>query len=353
LATIRDVARVSGVSIATVSRVFNDSARVSEATRQRVLEAAERVAYWPNATARSLITSRTHTIGLLLPDLHGEFFSEVIRGIDLAARGQGFSILVSRSSSRADELTLAVRSMRGRVEGLVVMAPDLDDSSVLAHCAGHAPCVLINPELNVPGCDTLGFDNFGGAQSVTQHLLALGHRRIATVYGPQHNTDARTRLEGYRAALRAAGIEPSAELEIAGLFTERSGYDAAEVLVTTKPRPTAVFVANDHMAVGLMGALHDYGLQIPGDIALAGFDDIPMARYLTPPLTTVHLDVETLGRRAVGLLLDPAHLRRGPGRRELVAVSLVVRGSCGTRTASGTTPRWEGNQPMALPKKPK
>jgi LacI family transcriptional regulator len=353
LATIRDVARTSGVSIATVSRVFNHSARVSEATRQRVLQAAGQVAYWPNATARSLITSRTHTIGLLLPDLHGEFFSEVIRGIDLAARGQGFSILVSRSSSRADELTLAVRSMRGRVEGLVVMAPDLDDSSVLAHCAGHAPCVLINPELDVPGCDTLGFDNFGGAQSVTQHLLALGHRRIATVYGPQHNTDARTRLEGYRAALRAAGIEPSSDLEIAGLFTERSGYDAAEVLVTTKPRPTAVFVANDHMAVGLMGALHDYGLQIPGDIALAGFDDIPMARYLTPPLTTVHLDVEALGRRAVGLLLDPAHLRGGPGRRELVPVSLVVRGSCGTRTASGTTPRWEGNQPMALPKKPK
>jgi LacI family transcriptional regulator len=353
LATIRDVARASGVSIATVSRVFNDSARVTEATRRRVIEAAERVAYWPNATARSLITSRTHTIGLLLPDLHGEFFSEVIRGIDVAARGQGFSILVSRSSSRADELKLAVRSMRGRVEGLIVMAPDLDDSSVLAHCAGHAPCVLINPEMDVPGCDTLVFDNFGGALSVTQHLIALGHRRIATIYGPQHNTDGRTRLDGYRAALRAAGIEPSPELEIPGLFTERSGYDAAEVLVTMKSRPSAVFVANDHMAVGLMGALHDYGLQIPADIALAGFDDIPMARYLTPPLTTVHLDVETLGRRAVGLLLDPAHMSGAPGRREVVPVSLVVRGSCGARSTSGATPRWEGNQPVTLPKDPK
>jgi LacI family transcriptional regulator len=335
------------VSIATVSRVFNNSSRVSEVTRRRVLAAAERVAYWPNATARSLITSRTHTLGLLLPDLHGEFFSEMIRGIDQAARTRNFSLLVSRSSSRADELTLALRSMRGRVDGMLVMAPDLDDSSVLAQCAGHVPGVLINAEIHVPGCDTLIFDNLGGARGITQHLIELGHRRIATVHGPLHNIDARQRLEGFRAALTGAGIVPLPGLEIRGAFTERSGNDAAEVLVALNPRPTAVFVANDHMAVGLMGALHDLGFRVPRDIALAGFDDIPMARYLTPPLTTVHLDVEELGRRAVRMLLEPQPAESGLGRHDMVPVSIVVRSSCGARSARGGVHRWHSSRPFA------
>jgi len=348
MANIRDVARVSRVSIATVSRVFNNSTRVSDDTRRRVLAAAERVAYWPNATARSLITSRTHTLGLLLPDMHGEFFSEMIRGVDQAAQLQGFTLLVSRSSSRADELTMAARSMRGRVDGMIVMAPDLDDSRVLARWAVHAPSVLVNPEIQVEGCDTLQFDNRGGAETVTRHLISLGHTRIATVHGPSHNIDARERLEGYRAALRGAGLTPAPELEIAGAFTERSGYDAAEAIVALTPRPTAVFVANDHMAVGLMGALHDAGLQIPGDIALAGFDDIPMARYMTPPLTTIHLDVEALGRRAVQFLLDPEVAGAKRGRHEVVPVTLVVRGSCG---APGAATRWSGRQ--SLPPAPR
>ena len=352
MATIRDVARASRVSIATVSRVFNDSARVSEATRRRVLAAAERVAYWPNATARSLITNRTHTIGVLLPDLHGEFFSEVIRGIDLAGRPQGLALLVSRSGSRADELTRVVRSMRGRVDGMIVMAPDLDDSSVLAQCSGHVPVVLINPEIQVAGCATLSFDNTGGARSITQHLIAHGHRRIATVHGPPHNIDARQRLEGYRTALREAGITPAPELEIQGNFTERSGYDAAEALVAMKPRPTAVFVANDHMAVGLMGALHDFGLQIPGDIALAGFDDIPMARCLTPPLTTVHLDVEELGRRAIRLLLDPDPDGRGEPSHDVVPVTLTVRNSCGARDSGDAPTRWNTDRPLTTRSRP-
>ena len=337
------------MSIATVSRVFNNSSRVSEVTRRRVLAAAERVAYWPNATARSLITSRTHTLGLLLPDLHGEFYSEMIRGVDQAARARGFSLLVSRSGSRADELTLAVRSMRGRVDGMVIMGPDLDDSSVLAQCAGHVPGVLINAELHVPGYDTLIFDNESGARGITAHLIDLGHRRIATIHGPLHNIDARRRLEGFRAALLAAGITPTPELELQGLFTERSGYDAADALMALRPRPTAVFVANDQMAVGLAGALHDRGLRIPGDVALAGFDDIPMARYLTPPLTTIHLDVEELGRRAMHMLLDRTRLEPPLERHEVIPVSLVVRSSCGARAAESGSNRWHRGRPFASP----
>jgi LacI family transcriptional regulator len=346
MATIRDVARASNVSIATVSRVFNDSPLVSEETRQRVTSAASALGYWPNGIARSLITNRTHTLGLLLPDLHGEFFSEIIHGVDLMAREKGFHLLVSRSSSSAGELTDVLRSMRGRVDGLVVMAPDVDASRALRHTAGNIPIVLLNPEVQLPGCDTVSIGNFQGACAVVRHLIGLGHGPIATITGPTQNIDARQRLDGYRAALREAGIEASPDLEFHGDFTERSGYEAALELLRQRGRPTAIFVANDHMAVGVLGALQESGRVVPDDIALAGFDDIPMARYLNPALTTVHVDMLQMGERAVELLLDPerAAVTR-EGRHDVLATRLVVRASCGARRPQGAGPAWDRGDP--------
>ena len=328
-ATIRDVAKASDVSIATVSRVFNESPLVSEATRQRVSAAATRLRYWPNGIARSLITNRTNTLGALLPDLHGEFFSEVIHGIDLAARERGFHLLVSRTSSSAEELTAALRSMRGRVEGLIIMAPDLE-AGALRQVTGAARVVLLGPARPVAGLGTISIANVEGARSIVRHLIGLGHRLIATISGPEHNTDARERLEGYRAALEEAGLASAPEIELSGDFTEHSGYDAATKLLRVSPRPTAVFVANDYMAVGALGAFHDAGVRVPGELALAGFDDIPLARYLTPPLTTVHVDMLKLGKRAVERLLDPLPATGvGKGIHELLHTTLVVRKSCG------------------------
>jgi LacI family transcriptional regulator len=352
LATIRDVARASNVSIATVSRVFNQSPLVSEETRERVAAAAGRLGYWPNGIARSLITNRTHTLGLLLPDLHGEFFSEVIHGVDLLAREKGFHLLVSRSSSSADELADVLRSMRGRVDGLIVMAPDVDASRALRHAAGNVPIVLLNPEVKLPGSDTVGIANFQGAWGVVRHLIGLGHRRIATITGPCQNIDARQRLDGYRAALREAGLEPDSDLEFHGDFTERSGYEAARALLHQRAQATAIFVANDHMAVGVIGALQEAGRRIPEDFAVTGFDDIPMARYLTPPLTTVHVDVLQLGERAVELLLDPDRVTGAPeGRHEVLPTTLVVRGSCGARQPrrGGEGPPWDRSGPLLPP----
>jgi len=352
MATIRDVARASNVSIATVSRVFNNSPLVSEETRQRVVAAAGALGYWPNGIARSLITNRTHTLGLLLPDLHGEFFSEVIHGVDFAAREKGFHLLVSRSSSNAEELTDVLRSMRGRVDGLVVMAPDVDASRALRHAAGSVPIVLLDPEVQLPGCDTVSIGNHQGAHAVTRHLVGLGHDPIATITGPTQNIDARQRLDGYRAALRETGVEPSLDLEFHGDFTERSGYEAARELLRQQGRPTAIFVANDHMAVGVMGALQEAGMRVPDDIALAGFDDIPMARYLTPALTTVHVDVLQMGGRAVELLLDPERAAAPPeGRHEVLATRVVVRGSCGASRPRGSGPSWDRGAPVpAVPR---
>ena len=348
MATIRDVARASRVSVATVSRVFNDSARVSDDTRLRVVTAADRMGYWPNAAARSLITNRTYALGVLLPDLHGEFFSEVIRGIDSAARQRKHHLLVSSFSSSPDDLTAAVRALRGRVDGLIVMIPDLDASSVLGPGVGAIPTVFLNPEHAVPERDSISIANFDGAHAIVNHLLGLGHRRIATIMGPERNIDARQRLEGYRAALKGAGLQPSPDLEVRGHFNERSGYEAAVELLKRSPRPTAIFVANDPMAVGVLGALQDAKVRVPEQMAVAGFDDIPMARYLTPPLTTVHVDMLQLGQRAVQLLLDPRDATV-VARHEVLATTLVVRGSCGTKPPrqAASRVRWERRQAVA------
>jgi LacI family transcriptional regulator len=340
MATIRDVARASNVSIATVSRVFNNSPLVSEDTRQRVVTAAARLGYWPNGIARSLITSRTHTLGALLPDLHGEFFSEVIHGIDLASRTKGFHLIVSRSSADADELASVLRSMRGRVDGLLVMTPDVDAAASLEQVAVNVPTVLLNPEASVPGCDSVSIANVEGAYAVVRHLIGLGHRRVATITGPERNIDARQRREGWRAALRDAGIDPSPTLEVRGDFTEPSGYEAALEMLAREPRPSAVFVANDYMAIGALGAFQDTGVRVPQDLAVAGFDDIPMARYLTPPLTTVHVDMLELGQQAVHLLLDPARAARpAEGEHRVLPSTLVVRSSCGGAPADEGTGR--------------
>jgi len=342
MATIRDVARESGVSIATVSRVFNHSPLVSVNTRERVLAASERLGYWPNGIARSLITSRTHAVGVLLPELHGEFYSELIHGIDVAARRHGLHLLVSRATSTAAELGAALRSMRGRVDALVVMAPDPDASAALRDCAGQVPVVLLNTADPQPGCDTLAVANFDGAYAVTQHLIRLGHRSIATVTGPVHNVDARQRLEGYRHALRDAGLPVDPALEFVGDFTEPSGYAAAARILARDPRPGALFVANDHMVVGLLGALQDAGVRVPDDLAIAGFDDIPMARYLTPPLTTVHVDLFRMGQRAMELLLETGQRTTTAvaGRHEVLPTTLVVRGSCGAHAPDDDAAAW-------------
>jgi LacI family transcriptional regulator len=333
MSTIKDVAREAGVSVATVSRVFNNSAVVSDVTRRTVRDVAERLNYWPNGAARSLITNRTQAIGVMLPDLFGEFYSEILRGMDWTARKAGLHLLVSSSHADADELVAGLRATRGRIDGLIVMTPDVDAGAALRARAADQPLVLIDPGSGFESVDTVTIANQSGASAIVAHLASLGHRRVATITGPARNADARQRLDGYRAALRAAGVEIPPGYEIPGDFTEPSGYAAGARLLALDPRPTAVFAANDYMAIGVMGALSDAHVRVPEDIAVGGFDDIAMARYLNPPLTTVHVDAYRLGERAVELLLDP---RSRPGRRvrhEVLATTLVVRSSCGSASA--------------------
>jgi LacI family transcriptional regulator len=338
-ASIKEVALKAGVSIATVSRVLNDKGPVAEATRRRILEAIERLRYVPHGAARSLITNQTDTIGVLLPDLYGEFFSEVIRGIDQAARRNGLHVLISGFHSDRAEIEAVLRALRGRVDGLIVLSPDVDAQTLRRNLPETLPVVLLNTRIDrqtpqAPSTpealnfDAINTDNHGGALAMVRHLVALGHRRIALIRGPEENVDARERLRGYRDALRALGVAES--LELSGDFSEESGYRAGQRLLTLNPRPTAVFAANDSMAIGCLFALRAAGVRVPEDVALAGFDDIPIARYLSPSLSSVHVPIAELGTRAMERLLHAVENKNEhERRRETVATTLVVRGSCG------------------------
>ena len=327
--TIKDVAREAGVSVATVSRVWNEAAFVSPETRQRVAAVATRMGYSPHGAARSLITRTTHTLGVLLPDLYGEFFSEIIRGIDHTAQAAGYHILVSSSHDSKDEIDAALRSMRGRVDGMIIMSPDLEAQQTLHALQGSFPVVLLNGGAESKAFDTITIENHEGAREMALHLVARGHTRIAMICGPRRNYDAAERLRGYQSALTESGIALAESLVVQGDFSELAGHRAVKQLLDLQHRPTAIFAANDSMAIGALSALREAGLRVPEDIAVAGFDDIPMARYMNPPLSTVHVDISKLGERAAALLLSSLH--QGPRPREQLQLSttLVIRSSCG------------------------
>jgi LacI family transcriptional regulator len=312
--------------------VLNDSGPVSDSTRERIERVASRLRYAPNGAARSLITRRTHTIGVLLPDLYGEFFSEVIRGINLVAQRSGYHMLVSSSHSEQHALEAALGAMRGRVDGLIVMSPDLDQETLRSSLAACRAVVLLNCAARSSEFDAIKIDNVGGASAMTNHLLSLGHRRIAFIAGAARNVDAEERRRGYRAALKAARVERHPSMEIDGDFTEAGGYRAARALIglPAELRPTAIFAANDSMAIGALSALRAARIAVPKDIAVVGFDDIPIAQYTSPPLTSVHVPIIELGERATKRLV--ASLAGDGDRRrrcETLRTELVVRQSCG------------------------
>lgn len=322
--TIRDVAAKAGVSVATVSRVFNRKGPIREDTIRRVMDVAGEMQYVPHAGARSLSTRSTRTIGVVLPDLHGEFFSEVIRGIDLAARQHGYHLLLSGSHSDRDEMRAVVQAVRGLVDGLIVMSPDLEPSALLADLPTGIDVVMLNSR--VDGRAAITIDNSGGARDVVRHLCALGHKRIAFIAGPAHNADAEQRRRGFRTETRAAGADA---LELPGTFTESSGHEAGQAILALRSRPSAVFAANDSMAIGALSAFREAGLRVPEDIALVGFDDIPIARFLSPQLTTVRVEIAELGRRAVAHIVGSLNGEDGAKKRDVIKTALVVRESCG------------------------
>ncbi|MES1158971.1 MAG: LacI family DNA-binding transcriptional regulator [Terricaulis silvestris] len=326
--TIRDVARLADVSVASASRALNGLDNVTEATREKVLQAARQLRFVPHVGARSLSTRRTETIGLVLPDLHGEFFSELMRGIDAAARTRGLHLLVSSTHGDANEAASGIRSMRGRVDGLLVMSPYVDAIIISDNADRDFPIVLMNTDGAGSRLPSLRVDNYGGAFAVTKHLREIGRQRIAHISGPATNHEAQERLRGYIAAL-GAGAETRV---VKGDFSEQSGNAGTHALFADGKGPDAIFAANDTMAVGALLALRELGKRVPEDVALAGFDDIPIARLVEPALTTVQISIADWGRRALERLANWIETGECDNTTETVEPTLVVR-----RSTSGAT----------------
>lgn len=324
--TIKDVAREAGVSVATVSRALNGQGSVGAEARERVLDAARRLDYAPHQGARALSSRRTHAVGVVLPDLHGGFFSELIRGIGQVARANGLHLLLSSDHGDAGEQGAALQAMRGRVDGVLVMAPTDAGARVLAaQLPRGIPAVLVNTPVGDAGRVAIHVDNHGGAWAMTRHLVEGGARRIAFIAGPPDNHEARERLRGHRDALQAL-LSGMVARVLQGDFDEASGRRAAGELLAASPRPDAVFAANDMMALGCLQAFAAAGIDVPDGIAVAGFDDIPLARYLHPALTTMRVDIAELGARAMRALIDPRHGDDVAAAAPVVP-ELVVRGS--------------------------
>jgi len=301
-ATIRDVARQAGVSVASASRALNGHRSVTPATRARVADAARALDYVPHLGARSLSTRRSNTLGVVLPDLFGEFFSEIIRGIDFAAHRRGLQILLSNMHGDAEETAAAIRAMRGRVDGLLVLSAQLDADALAAALPRGLPAVVLGSRVGGPRHASIVIDNHEGGRSAVAHLVAEGCRRIAHIAGPADNADAIERARGFREAA-AELLGDTAPPIFAGDFGEESGAAAARAILADRTID-GVFSANDVMGVGCMVALVAAGVAVPRDVAVIGFDDVPMARYVTPALSTMGLGIAAIGERAVERLVD-------------------------------------------------
>ncbi len=338
--TIKDVAQAANVSVASVSRVLNGHQTVTEETRTHILAIMKQLRYMPHIGARSLSTNLTNTVGVLLPDLYGEFFSEMIRGIDGAARRRGLHILVASLHGGADEAAAALGSMRGRVDGLLVMSPHVDANLLADNLPERLPVVLLNSGAGGAAYSSISIDNYSAAHAMVGHLAGCGHRRIAFITGPAENFEAQERLRGYRAAL-AEFLPGRREIVFQGDFSEQSGTDVGVALAKKKQRPDALFAANDMMAIGAQIALQQAGIRVPADIALAGFDDIPVARYVSPALTTVRVPIAELGAQALQRLTELVAAQAGKQDNETrgldgrvaahtLDAELVVRASSGS-----------------------
>lgn len=334
--TIRDVARIASVSVASASRALNGHSNVTPMTRAKVLEAAESLDYVPHLGARSLATRRSNTIGVVLPDLFGEFFSEIIRGIDYAAHRRGLQLLLSNMHGSARETAAALRAMRGRVDGLLVMSPQLNSDFLERNLPKAFPAVVMNGPADNACHASISIDNKAGAHDAVAHLVAQGCRRIAHLAGPKGNSDAEERALGFREAMaELLGVDEAVVL--AGDFSEEAGVAAGQAIAGTQI--DGVFSANDIMAIGCMTALAEAGVDVPADVAIVGFDDVPIARYVTPTLSTMRVHIAELGGRALERLVEAIEAKNGViGAPEHLAPELVVRASSDRSAATKPKP---------------
>jgi LacI family transcriptional regulator len=327
--TIYDVARLAGVSTATVSRAVNGTARIAPDTRAVIDAAVGELGYRPNTIARSLVTKSTQTIALLLPDIANPFYAELVRGIQQRALATGHTMLLCTTEGDPEREEAYLTLLRAKqVDGVLVDGLVLPPDRIAHFVREGLPIVCLDRDVDSTSVPLVQVDNRLGARMATEHLLSLGHRRVAHISGARDLGISEERIAGYRDAHGAVGLEPDLALLAVGSFTDEGGYEAMRTLLA-RTELTAVFAANDLSAIGVINALVESGRRVPEDVSVVGFDDSPLMGYIDPPLTTVRQPVREMALVAVRSLLDEI-LGVGSPHTELVfRPELVVRRSTG------------------------
>jgi LacI family transcriptional regulator len=325
--TIYDVARLAGVSTATVSRALNGTGQIAPATRAAIDAAVEQLGYQANTVARSLVTKSTETIALLLPDITNPFYAALVSGIQQRALETGHTMLLCTTEGDPEREEQYLTLLRAKqVDGVLVDGLVLPPERIARFVREGLPIVCLDRDVDSASVPLVQVDNRLGARMATEHLLSLGHTRIAHVQGAPELGISEVRVQGYREALAEAGIAFDPQLLAIGSFTEEGGYDAARSLLET-PSFTAVFAANDLSAIGVINAIVESGRRVPGDVSIVGFDDLRLSRFTTPPLTTIHQPALEIAELATQLLLELASGRKVRQLRHLLEPALVVRAS--------------------------
>jgi len=342
MTTIQQLAAKSGVSVATVSRALNGSPEVSEATRERIVALAQELDYTPSAAARTLVSRRSHVVGVVLetgpghPDLKHPFFQEVLVGLKHGAGAQGYDLLLFASEEPGNGFggthSYLRRAEHHGVDGAIVMGFD-GDGEIVKLAASGLPCIAVDADLDGPRTGYVMSENREGAALAVRHLHELGHERIATITGSLRTKPGSDRLDGYREKLDRLGLELRDEYVVEGDFYDESGYRGTRQLLQLDEPPTALFAASDLMAAGALRAANELGVTVPGGLAVVGFDDIGLASLIQPQLTTVRQNMEALGEAAAEGLGRMIEDPDAAPVRQLVPTTLVVRASSGANGA--------------------
>ena len=332
MATIRDVARLAGVSTATVSATLNKTAFVSPGLQERVEHAVSTLGYAPSAVARSLKTGVTKLLGLIIADVMNPFFTELVHVIGESAQAQGYRLILCHSDQDVEKELDFLRVLRAqRVDGIILAPSGTAADYRRADLRHYAiPIVLLDRDVPIIDTDAVVLDNRAAARDAIEHILACGHRRIAIIAGPEAISTGAERVAGYTTALAAAGIEPAPDYIRHGTFRQDEAYEATRELMRLRCPPTALFIANNQMAIGAMRAIADMGLACPRDVSVVGIDDLRWMTAFTPRLTVVRQPVREMGLVALKLMLDrlAAKGAQMEPRRVVLRSELVVRESC-------------------------
>ncbi len=331
MATLESIAQAAGVSKATVSLALNGKPGVSPRTRQRILEIAKQLNYQPNASAKGLAKQKTETVGVIVPDISTPFYAELVRGVEGEVSTYGYYLILCTTTGKPSREELYFQLFQTqRVDGIIIMTPRGDDRVIHQIHAEGFPIVVVDRDVAI-GDDIVEVlvDNFHGSIAAMEHLLNLGYKKIGFINGVPTLPASQERLRGYRLALQEHDITPRDEWLCTANFREDGGYHCMQRLLSADPSLDAVFVASDLMALGAIKALREEGKRVPDDIAIVGFDDIPLAPTFDPPLTTVRQPMAKMGAMAARLLFQLINGEELLERKVILQTELVVRASCG------------------------